>query len=73
LVSLLDFGNASLPYLERVFKKVTEGVMLTAPIRLERMYIEQIESQHELQQVAEVGKHLPLWSVAPLSINVLPF
>ena len=65
LVSHFELRTASLPYLKMLYSKVTEGVMLTARVGLERMYVEQIESQHELRQVVEMGKRLPLWLGAP--------
>jgi DNA-binding IclR family transcriptional regulator len=61
LLSRSDFRNVSLPYLEMLQKKVDEGAMLAIRIGLERMYIDQIESRHELRQVAELGTRMPLW------------
>lgn len=65
LVSQLDLRNASRPYLEMLFREVNENVMLSARIGLERMYIEQIQCDHELRQIVEVGKRMPLWAGAP--------
>ena len=61
LLSRSDFRNVSLPYLKMLQEKVDEGVMLAIRIGLERMYIDQIESRHELRQVAELGTRMPLW------------
>lgn len=65
LVSQLDLRNASQPYLEMLYREVNENVMLTTRVGLERMYIEQIQCDHELRQVVEVGKRMPLWAGAP--------
>lgn len=61
LISKIDLRNASLPFLEQLNSKVNENVLLSARVGLERIYIEQIQSHHELQHKADLGKRLPLW------------
>ena len=59
LTSKIDLRSAAQPYLRMLYHKVDEGVMLTVRIGLERMYVEQIESRHEVRQVADIGTRLP--------------
>lgn len=65
LVSQLDLRNVGLHYLELLYSKVEESVMLSARVGLERMYIEQIQCNHELRHIVELGRHFPLWVGAP--------
>ena len=65
LVSQLNLANVSLPYLKELYHNVNESVMLTARVGLERMYVHQIQSSHELRPVVELGMRLPLWLGAP--------
>ena len=65
LVSQIGLRNVSLPFLEFLYNKVKEGVMLSTRIGLERMYIEQIQSDHELRQIVKLGERMPLWGGSP--------
>lgn len=65
LISRLDLKNISLPFLELLNKEVNESVMLSTCVDLERIYVEQVRSHHELQHIVELGKRMPLWVGAP--------
>jgi len=65
MVSQLDIRNISLPYLNELSKITHEASMLSARVGLERIYIEQIQSSHEVRQIVEMGRRFPLWSGAP--------
>ena len=64
LVSKLDLRNVSLPYLQQVYEKIGEDARLSSRVGLERVYIDQIQSDHELRHFVRVGQRLPLWSGA---------
>jgi DNA-binding IclR family transcriptional regulator len=40
---------------------VNESVMLSARVGLERIYVEQMRSDYELQPIVEIGRRYPLW------------
>jgi len=65
ILSRLDLRSASLPYLNELRNTTHEATMLSARVDLERMYIEQIQSDHEVGWKVELGRRFPLWLGAP--------
>lgn len=65
IVSRLNLRNVSLPYLSELSNVTGETAMLTARVGYERIYVEQIESSHDVRQIVEIGKRYPLWAGAP--------
>jgi DNA-binding IclR family transcriptional regulator len=61
LTSQIDLKDVSLPLLRSLHSEVNESVMLSARIGLERIYVEQMRSDYELQPIVEIGKRYPLW------------
>lgn len=61
----LDVRRISLPYLERLRAASGETVGLCIRVDDARVYIEQLESPHELKAVVALGEHYPLFSGAP--------
>jgi DNA-binding IclR family transcriptional regulator len=64
LSSQVDLKDVSLPFLRLLNSEVKEAVMLSARVGFEKIYIEQIRSNYELQHIVELGKRLPLWAGA---------
>lgn len=65
MVSQLDLRSASLPYLNELRSTTHEAAMLSARVGLERIFIDQLQSNHEVRQVVELGRRFPLWLGAP--------
>jgi DNA-binding IclR family transcriptional regulator len=61
LTSQMDLKDISLPFLQRLNGEVKEVVTLSARVGLERIYVQQVLSDHELQPIVEIGTRLPLW------------
>jgi DNA-binding IclR family transcriptional regulator len=61
LVTQLDLRKISLPYLETLNRETRETALLSMRVDLERMDIEQMQGDHEVRQIVELGKRLPLW------------
>lgn len=64
LTSQVDLKDVSMPLLRLLSGEVKEAVMLSTRVGLERIYVEQIRSNYELQHIVELGKRLPLWAGA---------
>ena len=65
MLSQLDLRTAGLPWLRQLRNTTHEASMLSARVGFERMYIEQIQSDHEVGWRVELGKRFPLWLGAP--------
>ena len=61
LTSQIDLKDVSLPLLRSLHSEANESVMLSARVGLERIYLEQMRSDYELQPIVEIGKRYPLW------------
>lgn len=61
----LDLRNVALPEMRRLRDDTGETIGLSVAIRLERMFIEEVQSQSELRIHSELGKPYPLWMGAP--------
>jgi IclR family acetate operon transcriptional repressor len=61
MLSHINIRSISLPYLYQLHDTTNESAMLSLRIGLERVYIEQVESNSELLMKAELGKRYPLW------------
>ncbi len=59
--SNLDLRTASLPYMHQLRDIIGETVTLNLRVGFDRMYIEQVQGIHEVRQVPELGKRVPLW------------
>lgn len=59
--SQLDLRSASRPYLHQLRDETGETVSLSLRIGLERMFVDLVESKHEVRQIPEMGKRSPLW------------
>ncbi len=64
LIAQLDLKTVAIPIAEALNRKINEGVTVSARVGLERIYIHHLQSDHELQQVVNWGKRLPLWAGA---------
>lgn len=65
MTSRIDLRSASLPFLNELRNKTHEATTLSARVGMERIYIDQIESEHEVRWRVELGKRFPLWLGAP--------
>jgi DNA-binding IclR family transcriptional regulator len=61
LTSQIDLKDVSLPLLRSLHSEVNESVMLSARVGLERIYVEQMRSDYELQPIVDIGRRYPLW------------
>lgn len=59
--SNLDLRTASLPYMRQLRDIIGETVTLNLRVGFDRMYIEQVQGIHEVRQVPDLGKRVPLW------------
>lgn len=65
ILSCFDIRQDSLSYLGQLRDATGETSMLSLRAGLERMYIEQVPGVHEVRQIVQLGKPLPLWCGAP--------
>lgn len=61
----LDLRNVALPHMRRLRDQTDETIGLSVAIGLERMFIEEVQSQSELRAHSELGRPYPLWTGAP--------
>lgn len=65
MASRIDLRSASLSFLNELYNMTHEATLLTTRVGLERLYVDQIESEHEVRWRVELGKRFPLWLGAP--------
>jgi len=61
----LDIRTVALPHMERLRETSSETVGLSVRIDDARVYVEQLQSRHELTAVVDLGHRYPLYSGAP--------
>lgn len=61
LMSHLNIRIVSMPYLYQLRDLINETAMLSLRVEFERIFIEQVQDNHEIRMVAELGKRYPLW------------
>jgi DNA-binding IclR family transcriptional regulator len=64
VLSHLDIRMVSLRYLNQLRDSINESAMLTLRVGFERIFIDQVQDNHEIRLIAELGKRYPLWSGA---------
>jgi IclR family acetate operon transcriptional repressor len=57
----LDVRRISLPYLNSLNQTTNETAVLSLRVGFERVFAEQVEGNHEVRMVIELGKKGPLW------------
>lgn len=57
----LDVRRACLPYLTSLTQATNETAILTLRVGTERVYADQMEGNHEVRMILELGKRYPLW------------
>jgi IclR family acetate operon transcriptional repressor len=60
-LSRLDINNISAPYLFELQEISGETSTLSLRLGLERMFINQVPSSHEIRHVVQIGKRVELW------------
>jgi len=61
LLSHLDVRMISLPYLNQLRDSLNESAMLTLRVGFERIFVDQVQDNHEIRLLAGLGKRYPLW------------
>lgn len=61
----LDLRNVALPKMRRLRDDTGETIGLSIAVRLQRMFIEEVQSQSELRIHSELGRPYPIWMGAP--------
>ena len=56
-----DIRQMSLPYLYKLSETTSETALLTLRVGLERIFLEEIRGDHQIEPMVELGKRHPLW------------